>query len=400
MRKKRRLPSDTSRCASGAGSSADLEQRAQRPAVDRKLVAPARTRPPTSSRCAVEHRVAARARARRSGTPPRPSRSRRAPAPAPRRCRRASASKRVRNHQSAPSSSSRARGPGTPPATVPGTLAGAQSTSTADDGSATRRGRAGQLPATGELADLVSVAADAAHGGFERRSAGLRRAPSIARLQRVGHRLRSAARSRTGGGGRAGTTSPCTRRRSRQSRRRPGCARRRTATVRGTRGSRTPTRPSARSQTRTRGSRSSPRSSSAGSSVRAPRRSARTGCREVALRDGRRALDRGTLSSSPGVAGPESKRTSSAYGGSTSSENPLQPEHAPVVLAVELEQAGTVEVTQRLGFGIDRIGRHRGLDVLGPVAGGRGVGQVPRVELDDDRATRSICSAICTGSGR
>ena len=48
-------------------------------------------------------------------------------------------------------------------------------------------------------------------------------------------------------------------------------------------------------------------------------------------------------------------------------------------------QAGGMEVVQPLAVGVDGVGGDRCLDVLGVIAGGRGVRQVPGVKLDDDR---------------
>ena len=47
-----------------------------------------------------------------------------------------------------------------------------------------------------------------------------------------------------------------------------------------------------------------------------------------------------------------------------------------------------MEVAQALAGRVDRLGDHRRLHVLATVAGGGRVGQVPGVELDDDRAPR------------
>ena len=66
---------------------------------------------------------------------------------------------------------------------------------------------------------------------------------------------------------------------------------------------------------------------------------------------------------------------------------PPEPEDPREVLALELEEPRSVEVAQPAAFEVDRLGGDRGLHVLAAVAGGGGVRQEPRVQLDDDRAT-------------
>ena len=117
----------------------------------------------------------------------------------------------------------------------------------------------------------------------------------------------------------------------------------------------------------------------------------------AAMRAPRRAAPR------PRSRGPASKRTSSVYGGSTSAEN--------------CRRAGTrrgsprrrARTARRRGSSaaalleVDRLRGDRGLDVLAAVARCGGVGQIPRVELDDDRAAagrsarRSAAAAAGTG---
>lgn len=63
----------------------------------------------------------------------------------------------------------------------------------------------------------------------------------------------------------------------------------------------------------------------------------------------------------------------------------IEAEYAPVVLADKLVERRVVVVAEGLGGTVDRLGDHRRLDVLAPIAGGRGVGQEPGVELDGHR---------------
>ena len=136
----------------------------------------------------------------------------------------------------------------------------------------------------------------------------------------------------------------------------------RTATARGRRGSRTPTRPSGRSQTRTRGSRRA--------RVRAAPAAHRSSCSAEALErvvagslgemtaqqlDRRSRSARRPRSRRAGVEADELGVRRAAR----RRRSPPDPEHAPVVVAGELEQAGAVEVAQRLGFEVDRIGGDR-----------------------------------------
>ena len=93
-------------CPRRAGSASAPAASAGRPAPGssaRQRIASSlspRSRAPTSTACACEHRSARQDRARRSGTPRRASRCRRSAGRPPRRRRPAAASKVVRNHQS------------------------------------------------------------------------------------------------------------------------------------------------------------------------------------------------------------------------------------------------------------------------------------------------------------
>ena len=287
----------------------------QRPAADRKLVARARS---AVLRRADGRRTSSRCSSTRSplrytsATVAIPSSARISSSPARRGLGvKAGAKPPVVGVEVAPSCQSQRR-PRERRAAVPGTCAGSHSRPSSSAASGDRAGRrARDLPAFRQL------------GGFERQQrprAGRRwRAPTRRPARR------SAARSRTGGAWRAGTTAPCIRRRSRASRRRRGCARssEQPARVIGA-GSRTPTRPSARSQTRRRGSRSSPPLEQRRQLLlELLRRSGRTGSRAGAAARWRaqKLRARRGAASSPSRRGPASKRTSSVYGGSTSSEN-------------------------------------------------------------------------------
>jgi hypothetical protein len=75
------------------------------------------------------------------------------------------------------------------------------------------------------------------------------------------------------------------------------------------------------------------------------------------------------------------------------------PEGAAVVLAIELEEAGVVEVAHALGLAVDRLRCDGRLQVLAPVAGGGGVGQVPRVDLDEDGPSQAQLLLDVLGQG-
>ena len=66
-------------------------------------------------------------------------------------------------------------------------------------------------------------------------------------------------------------------------------------------------------------------------------------------------------------------------------ELPSEPEDAAVVLASELVEAGGVVVVEPFGDRVDHLGADRGLDVGLPVARSMPVGEVPGVDLDDQR---------------
>ena len=67
-------------------------------------------------------------------------------------------------------------------------------------------------------------------------------------------------------------------------------------------------------------------------------------------------------------------------------ELPTEAKNATVVLAGELVEAGRMEVAQPFTARIDALYRDRALDVFGAIGRCRGIGQIPGVQLDDQRS--------------